>query len=125
MYVPVIDDEPYGRQQVNVRSQQENALSLWHSIRHMIRVRREHSAFGRGDFQWVDCGKDAIAAYTRSYENQVIYVFNNLSAGEQFITIPISERTRPFSDLLTGKEYFINERTLTLKFGPGQYYWLV
>jgi len=125
VYVPIIDDDTYGRHQVNVKSQQENPYSLWHSIRHLIRVRKEHPAFGRGNFQWIDCENDAIAAYTRAYENQVIYVFNNLSASEQVITIPIPERTRPFTDILTDKEYFINDRTLTLKLSPRQYFWLV
>jgi len=125
VYVPIIDDDTYGRQQVNVKSQQENPYSLWHSIRQMIRARKEHSVFGRGDFQWIDCENDGIAAYTRSYENQVIYVFNNLSASEQVITIPIAERTRPFTDILTGKEYFINDRMLTLKLSPRQYFWLI
>jgi maltose alpha-D-glucosyltransferase / alpha-amylase len=123
-YLPIIDDDTYGRQQVNVKSQQENPASLWNSIRHMIEVRKAHPVFGRGDFQWIDCENDAIAAYTRSYENEVVYVFNNLSASEQVITIPVPERTRPFTNLLTGKEFFILDGQLTLKLGPRQYFWL-
>ena len=64
VYVPIIDDDTYGRQQVNVKFQQGNPYSLWHSVHQMIEVRKEHPAFGRGDFQWIDCANEAIAAYT-------------------------------------------------------------
>ena len=32
IYVPIIDDDTYGCQQVNVTEQQENEFSLWHSV---------------------------------------------------------------------------------------------
>jgi maltose alpha-D-glucosyltransferase/alpha-amylase len=125
MYLPVIDDDTYGPKQVNVQLQRENEFSLWNSIRQMIGTRKGYPAFGRGDFEWIDCDNDAIAAYTRSYGNQTIYVFNNLCAEEQVISIPIADRTRPFTDILTEKEHFVQARTLTLKLGPRQYLWLV
>lgn len=125
VYVPIIDDDTYGPQQVNVKSQQDNPYSLWHSIRNMIRVRKEHPAFGRGDFQWIDCENEAIAAYVRTYENQVIYVVNNLSAQEQVISIPLSEPSRKLTDLLTGKDYHVTDHALTLKLTPRQYIWLI
>jgi maltose alpha-D-glucosyltransferase/alpha-amylase len=124
VYLPIIDDDTFGRYQVNVKSQKENTYSLWHSIRHMIRVRKKFTAFGRGDFQWIDCGNDAIAAYMRTYENQKIYVFNNLSAREQSVSVPILHSTRPLTDILTDKEFLVQEKTLTLKMGPRQYVWL-
>jgi maltose alpha-D-glucosyltransferase/alpha-amylase len=125
IYVPIIDDDSYGRQQVNVKAQRANPSSLWHSIQHMIRVRKEHHAFGEGDFQWIDCKNDAIAAYTRTFENEIIYVLNNLSAGEQVISIPVPESSRQLTDTLTGTNYFIQDHTLTLELSPRQFLWLV
>jgi len=123
-YLPIIDDDTYGNQQVNVKSQQENPYSLWHSIRHMIRVRRQFQAFGRGDFQWIDCDNDAIAAYMRTYENQTIYVLNNLSAREHNLTFPVAEASGSLVDILTSKEYHLKDHTLTVKISPRQYIWL-
>lgn len=125
VYVPIIDDDTYGPQQVNVKSQQDNPYSLWHSIRNMIRVRKEYPAFGRGDFQWIDCENESIAAYVRTYENQVIYIVNNLSAQEQVISIPLAEPSRKLTDLLTGKDYHVIDHVLTLKLTPRQYIWLI
>jgi maltose alpha-D-glucosyltransferase/alpha-amylase len=125
VYLPIIDDDTYGRKQVNVKSQQENSASLWHSIRHMIHTRKKYNAFGRGDFQWIDCYNEAIAAYARTYEDQSIFVFNNLSASEQLFSIPMPDRSSPLTDLLTEKEYHIQEGSLTLRMTPRQYLWLV
>ena len=125
IYLPIVDDDVYGPQQVNVKSQRENPYSLWHSIRHMIQMRKKYPVFGRGDFVWMDCENEAIAAYIRSYDGQVVYVFNNLSAREQVIYVPIPERTRSLTDILTGKDYYVNEYVLMLRMGPRQYLWLV
>ena len=110
--------------QVNVKAQQANRNSLWHSIRHMIQVRKLHPAFGRGDFQWIDCKNNAIAAYTRSYENHIIYVVNNLSAGEQAVSIPLPESYKKLTDILTDTVYTIQDHTLTLELNPRQFLWL-
>ncbi len=125
VYLPIIDDDTYGAKQVNVKSQQKNPYSLWHAVRNMIHTRKQYLAFGRGDFQWIDCYNEAIAAYTRSYENQTIYVFNNMSAREQVFSIPMPDLAGPLTDILTGKEYPVQDGTLTLKMTPRQYLWLV
>jgi len=125
VYIPIIDDDTYGRQQVNVAEQRENEYSLWHSIQHMIQVRREYPAFGRGDFEWIDCENDAVAAYTRSFEGQVIYVVNNLSAGEQIITFSLPEDIQQLTDILTDTLHHCQDNTITLKLNPRQILWLV
>ena len=124
IYVPIIDDDTYGCQQVNVKDQQENPSSLWHSIQHMIQVRKTYSAFGRGDFQWIDCKNDAIASYTRTYEKQTLYILNNLSAGEQTISIPLPKSPKQLTDILTDTIYYVQDHTLTLELGPRQFLWL-
>jgi maltose alpha-D-glucosyltransferase/alpha-amylase len=91
----------------------------------MIHTRKKYNAFGRGDFQWIDCYNEAIAAYARTYEDQSIFVFNNLSASEQLFSIPMPDRSSPLTDLLTEKEYHIQEGSLTLRMTPRQYLWLV
>jgi maltose alpha-D-glucosyltransferase/alpha-amylase len=124
IYVPIIDDDTYGCQQVNVAEQQENSYSLLHSVRHMIRVRKEHPTFGRGDFEWIDCQNDAIAAYTRTFEGEVVIVLNNLSTLEQNISISAPVAAKQVNDLLTKTTYHIQENTLNVKLNPRQYLWL-
>jgi maltose alpha-D-glucosyltransferase/alpha-amylase len=124
IYVPIIDDDTYGCQQVNVIGQQENEFSLWHSVQRMIQIRKEYPVFGRGDFEWIDYENNAIAAYVRSFEDQVIYVLNNLSAGEQTITFSVNSSAGQLTDLLTEKIFPLNENSVTLTMSPRQYLWL-
>ena len=46
---PVIDDEIFGYHRVNVEAQRNDPGSLLNRMREMIRVRKMHPAFGRGD----------------------------------------------------------------------------
>jgi maltose alpha-D-glucosyltransferase/alpha-amylase len=125
IYLPIIDDNRFGRHQVNVKSQIGNPYSLWHSIRQMIQVRKKNFAFGRGDFQWIDFENEAIAAYTRTYENQKVYVVNNLSASEQVVSITLPDPYKQMTDLLTDTVHYTQDQTLTLKLSPRQFFWLV
>jgi maltose alpha-D-glucosyltransferase/alpha-amylase len=124
VYLPVIDDDTYGVRRVNVRAERENPVSLWNAIRHMIQVRKAHHAFGRGEFEWIDCQNDAVAAYVRSYEGQVIYVVNNLSASDHSISLNLPDGIRQVADLLTGTVYHFQDHRLALELGPRQYLWL-
>ena len=90
----------------------------------MIRVRKEHPTFGRGDFEWIDCQNDAIAAYTRTFEGEVVIVLNNLSTLEQNISISAPVGAKQVNDLLTKTTYHIQESTLNVKLNPRQYLWL-
>ncbi len=124
IYLPAIDDDTYGCRQVNVRDQQENPYSLWNAIRHMIQVRKAQPALGRGDFEWIDCHNEAVAAYKRAYEDQVIYVVNNLSASEQTVSIPLGKSSKQLIDLLTENVYYHEDHTAKVELSPRQFLWL-
>ncbi len=67
LYEPVIDDEEYGHQRVNVAQQQADPDSLWHAMRHMLSVRKQYRVFGRGTFEFVLPENETILAYWREY----------------------------------------------------------
>jgi maltose alpha-D-glucosyltransferase / alpha-amylase len=124
IFIPINDDDTYGCQQVNVKMQQSDSASLWNAIRHMIEVRKAHPAFGNGDFKWVDCGNKAIAAYARAYEDQAIYVFNNLSTREQTCTVTLPGASGELTDILTGVVYRLKDHSLRLDLNVHQFLWL-
>ena len=103
---------------MNVRVQQKNTGSVWHAIRRMIAIRKQHQAFGRGSFDWIDAGTNCIAAYTRNYENETIFVFHNLS--EQPQTAHLSFQNDAIN-AFTGET--VSLQSITLE--PLQYLWLV
>jgi len=127
---PVIDDDVYGPAQVNAASQQSDPESLFHLIRRMIEIRKRHPAFGRGRFEWVDCGSNAVAAYTRSYGDERLLIVNNLSGSSQQVSLPVSRHVDGETgkqvaamDLLAGNRRLESDEE-PLRMAPYQYLWL-
>ncbi|MBC8262792.1 MAG: maltose alpha-D-glucosyltransferase [Anaerolineales bacterium] len=123
---PVIDDSTYGPQRVNVADQQADPGSLLHTIRRMIATRKEHGAFGRGDFSWVDVDSPAVAAYLRTQGDERLLIVNSLSSEPQSVvlTSPDLQSAAPL-DLLTGEHLPpIRDGQLALALQPYQYLWL-
>jgi len=124
LYSPVIDDDTFGPQKVSVDAQREDTFSMWNSIRKMVAVRKKHSAFGWGEFEWIDCDNDGVAAYRRSYKKETILVFQNLSAKSQRISYEPRRSQKIRTDLLTQKEYESQGGMVILELAPYQYLWL-
>ncbi len=118
IYAPVIDDETYSPARVNVASQQADPDSIFNTIRRMIEVRKQHKAFGWGDFNWIEAETKAVAAYTRSCETESLLIIQNLSDKDQ--AVPLPDSPEGYTDLLTGQA--VPSGNLTLH--PYQYRWL-
>ncbi|MEW6581101.1 MAG: maltose alpha-D-glucosyltransferase [Chloroflexota bacterium] len=68
LYEPVIADDVYGYQVRNVAQQRADPASLWHSTRHMLAVRKQHRAFGRGTFELALPENEAVLGFWRALE---------------------------------------------------------
>ncbi len=117
LYAPVIDQDSYSYLQLNVKAQQADRDSLLNTLRRMIAVRKQHPAFGQGQFKWVEVGSNAIAAYWRILERERILVLQNLS--DQTQTLELPDHAHPWRDLLTG-----SDMTPT-SLAPYQFVWLL
>jgi maltose alpha-D-glucosyltransferase / alpha-amylase len=129
-YSPVIQNDSYGPQVVNVQSEQNDPRSLYSQIRHMIAVRKEHRVFGLGDFRWVTNnsaqGQTAIAAYLRIDSKETVLAVHNLSAVKQkaSLQIPGLGSSAPH-DILTGKALSpLSGGRLELELDPLQFLWI-
>lgn len=114
----------YGPAKVNVEAQRRDKFSMWNTIRHMIAVRKEHHAFGWGEFEWIDCHNDSVAAYRRTYEGETILVFQNLSDKVQKVSYKPKRSLKVRADLLTQREYPSEKGRVALELEPYQYLWL-
>jgi len=122
LYSPIIADAVYDPSHVNVELQQKDKSSIWSTIRHMIATRKEHPAFGWGQFEWLDCGNKSVAAFKRTYKGERILVFHNLSPAEQSInTLKVEQ---PAIDLLTNESHAPENENMALRLKPYQYLWL-
>lgn len=125
LYTPVIHDDIYGPQQVNVKAQRSDPASLWNTIQHMIAVRKKYRPFGWGDFAWMDCQNNAVAAYERHYQDERLYLLHNLSHETQTITVKLSHPApSSFTDALTNKVFPAEDGRLGLVLHPYEYLWL-
>ncbi|WP_309085201.1 maltose alpha-D-glucosyltransferase [Chelativorans sp.] len=91
LYLPPIMDPVYGYQTINVEAQEADPSSLLNWIRRMIGVRKQHSAFGRGDFTMLYPRNRRILAYTRSDGKQTILCVANLSRSAQAVELDLSK----------------------------------
>src|SRR3546814_13126724 len=70
LHLPAIQDPVFGYQAVNVESQMENTSSLLHWTRRMIHARRQHDAFGLGDFRDLGGSNPSVFSYVREHEDR-------------------------------------------------------
>jgi maltose alpha-D-glucosyltransferase/alpha-amylase len=131
LYLPVIADPVYGYQSVNVEAQLNNTSSLLHWTRRMLQVRREHPAFGLGDFNELGSSNPSVLAYLRHLpategtgEDLVICV-NNLSRFPQPVELNLSEHAGRVPVELTGGVRFppIGELPYLLTLPGHGFYW--
>jgi maltose alpha-D-glucosyltransferase/alpha-amylase len=124
LYAPVIDDEPYGPARVNVEAQDVDPNSRLNIIRRMIAVRKQHPAFGWGQFEWIDGQNDAIAAFQRTHNGETILAIHNLSDAKQIFTQAIKKPVNSLTDLFTQKQFTPANGKLEIELEPYQYLWL-
>jgi len=124
LYSPVIDQPPFGYQTLNVAAQRADLNSLWHAIRRMIRLCKEHPALSEGDLTWVNCGTQSVLAFRRTTAQESLLAVHNLSQEAQDISIDVPALKPAYKDLLTGAVFAPRNNKLSLSLVPHQYLWL-
>jgi maltose alpha-D-glucosyltransferase/alpha-amylase len=124
LYSPVIDVPPYDYQTLNVAAQKANPRSLWHSIRRMIQLRKEHSTLGEGELVWIDPGSNAILAFFRTSVDERLLLIHNLSPDPQDVHLNLPNSQPVWTDLHSGRTVSTQDDQLFLNLTPHQYLWL-
>ena len=105
---------------LNVAKQLADKDSLFHAISKMIRARKQYRGFGRGAMEWIETGDPAVLAYLRRYQEQTLFIVNNLSNSPQTVTLAVENHGNAV-DLLTGNDYSLNQPFMLQ---PYAYLWL-
>jgi len=150
VYAPIINDDLYGFERVNVEAVLKDPSSLFHCIRVMINRRRKHLSFGHGSFQWVRASTIKLACFIRAHGIDRMLIVHNLSqecvsasvylpSSEYRTYIPYDETSNSFyrsgkecdvetpkvTEVLTDMEYIVSGRgSLELTLDPYQFLWL-
>ncbi|MCP3798157.1 maltose alpha-D-glucosyltransferase [Allokutzneria sp. A3M-2-11 16] len=129
IYLPVNADPVYGYQAVNVEAHLNNNSSLLHWTRRMIEVRKQHPAFGLGDFTELGSSNPSILAYIRTYSADgaadTVVCVNNLSRFPQPVELHLGEFEGCVPVELTGGVRFpaIGELPYLLTLPGHGFYW--
>ncbi|GAB4427441.1 MAG: maltose alpha-D-glucosyltransferase [Anaerolineae bacterium] len=90
-YAPLIDDETYGYQKINVAAQMADPASLFHTLKHMVAVRKANPVLGEGSYQFLRTGNKAILANLRQSDQAAILAIHNLSGQNQTAVLDLSD----------------------------------
>lgn len=91
LYLPPVMNAQYGYEAVNVEAQRRIPSSLLNWTRHLISVRREEPAFGRGRQRFFYPVNRRILAHLREYEGRVILCVFNLGRSSQAVELELGE----------------------------------
>ncbi|HWL97149.1 MAG TPA: maltose alpha-D-glucosyltransferase, partial [Nocardioidaceae bacterium] len=125
LHLPTIMDPVYGYQRVNVEAELENTSSLLHWTRAIVHARKEHPAFGMGDFTDLGGSNPSVFTFAREFGDDVVICVNNLSRFPQ----PVELDLRRFVgvepvELLGGVRFpQIGELPYLLTLGGYGFYW--
>jgi maltose alpha-D-glucosyltransferase/alpha-amylase len=123
---PVIEGEVYGYRTVNVEAQRADPDSLLNWTRGVLRERKRHPAFGRGELRLLAPENRAILAYVRAYQGEVLLVVNNLSAEPQQAVLELADFAgrRPLDTIAGERLPAIGQEPYPLHLGGYGYRWL-
>ena len=126
-YVPVIDDQDYGYQAVNVEDRMADESSLWHWSKHLIALRKAHPAFSRGSYVFLETENSSVLAILRECGDEVILVLGNFSDQEQVVRVHMPEYWGCEKlELFTGISHgFSGDEFHRSLLGPYEYQWLL
>jgi maltose alpha-D-glucosyltransferase/alpha-amylase len=91
LYLPVVQSLVHHYTTVNVEAQLAQPASLLHWVHGMLTVRRQHPAFGLGDFTALRSDDDAVLAYLRSTPEETILCVANMAATPRATTVHLPD----------------------------------
>ena len=125
LYSPLIVDNPYNYQAVNVEAQERFPSSLLHWMRSLIRVRKQYRAFGRGTWESLPASNRRVLVFLRKYENETLLCVNNLSRYVQYTELDLAHFSgcSPIELFSEGAFPLITDKPYLLTLGPYTFLW--
>jgi len=125
LHAPLLSDAIYGYQSVNVEAQAQSPFSLLSWTRHLIMLRRQHQAFGRGSIEFLHPENRKLLAYIRRDERDTVLVVANLARTAQPVDLNLAKFVGLTPVEMTGLTEFpkITSAPYSLTLGPYGFYW--
>ncbi|MCB5191461.1 maltose alpha-D-glucosyltransferase [Methylobacillus arboreus] len=139
LVLPPIMDTQYGYHAINVESQNSDPHSLLNWMRHLLAVRRQYHAFGRGSMRLLYPGNRKILSYLRIHtpggenagknadDEQVILCVANISSTAQAVELNLAEFSGYEPVEMLGGSVFprIGQQPYILTLAAYDFYWFL
>jgi maltose alpha-D-glucosyltransferase/alpha-amylase len=125
LYLPVIIDPEYHFEALNVEAQQNNPHSLLWWMKHLIDLRKDHQALGRGSIEFLHPENHRVLAFVRQWEDERILVIANLSRFSQAVELDLRMYEESVPVEMFGRTEFppIGALPYFITMGPYGFYW--
>jgi maltose alpha-D-glucosyltransferase/alpha-amylase len=125
-WLPLIDDDTYGYQNINVAAQRADPGSLFNALKRLVTLRKAHPVLGRGRCEFLPLTNPAVLTYLRSTDDARMLIVGNLSDRPQTASISLTDFSGVTPrDVLTDTSLApLGPAGYMLALGPHQFYWL-
>ena len=127
LYLPLIQSLVHNYQHANVEAQWAQPTSLLHWVHGMLKVRRQHPAFGTGTFVPLEADNESVLAFLRVTADETLLCVTNLASTARSAKISLpgyagAQLTDVFGGSPLGSTGAEGEVVVTL--GSRDFYWL-
>ena len=127
LYLPLIQSLVHNYQHANVEAQWAQPTSLLHWVHGMLKVRRQHPAFGTGTFVPLEADNESVLAFLRVTPDETLLCVTNLASTARSAKISLpgyagAQLTDVFGGSPLGSTGAEGEVVVTL--GSRDFYWL-
>ncbi len=127
-WAPLIDNDTYGYQKINVEAQQADPDSLFHTMKHFIATCQANPVLGEGDYEFLPAANKSILAYLRRSESATVLVVCNLAGQPQTVQLPLSDYTGSVPQDLLNRAAVpfapVDAAPYVIKLDAFDYFWL-
>ncbi|PJI84750.1 maltose alpha-D-glucosyltransferase [Luteimicrobium subarcticum] len=127
VYLPLVQSLVHHYSHTNVEAQLAQPTSLLHWVHGMLRVRKQHPAFGKGTFVQVPADHESVFAYLRTTPDETLLCVVNLSATATAATLDVSGHAGAhLADVFGGATFpqVAADGTVGVTLGARDFYWL-
>ena len=126
LYLPLITEQEYHYESINVETQSANPASLLSWMRQLISIRRRQPVLGRGEIEFLDPENPHVLAFLRTMEGESpMLCVANLSRLSQPVELDLRQHVGASPIEVFGRNRFpmIGESPYALTLAPYGFFW--
>jgi maltose alpha-D-glucosyltransferase/alpha-amylase len=122
---PIAASDPSTLERVNVEAQESDPDSLLNAIQAMIRTRKQHPAFGCGDWEFLKTNAPrAVLAHTCSWDGETMLAVHNFAPRNIEVTLWSRAQSGVAAELVGRRRHTIDSGKIKLRLEPFGFRWM-